>query len=75
MTWTVSESLSLERCNLTTPTSSSLVNCRSYISQNNLVAGNYSIKIELEDLNGNKAGPYEHQWLVGMLFSKVQIVC
>ncbi|XP_052683063.1 uncharacterized protein LOC128163488 [Crassostrea angulata] len=64
MTWTVSESLSMERCYLTTPTSSSLVNCRSYISQNNLVAGNYSIKIELEDLNGNKAGPYEHQWLV-----------
>ncbi|XP_052687753.1 uncharacterized protein LOC128166542 isoform X2 [Crassostrea angulata] len=64
MTWTVSEPLSVERCNLTTPSSSSIVNCRGSFTQNNLVAGNYSISIEIEDLNGNKAGPFDHQWVV-----------
>lgn len=69
MTWTVSESLSMEHCNLTTPASSSIVNCRGSYSQNILIPGNYAISIKIEDLNGNKAGPYEHIWVVSTYFS------
>lgn len=69
MTWTVSESLSMERCNLTTPTNSSVVNCRGSFNQIFVVPGNYSISIELEDLNGNKAGPFKHKWIVSMYLS------
>lgn len=69
MTWTVSESLSMERCNLTTPTSSSIVNCRGSFNQIFLDPGNYSISIELEDVNGNKAEPYKHQWIVSTYFA------
>lgn len=80
MTQTVSESLFMERCNLTTPTSSSVVNCRGSFNQIFLVPGNYSISIELEDLNGNKAGPFKHKWIVStylpafVCISHVQVV-
>ncbi|XP_061188491.1 uncharacterized protein LOC133196641 [Saccostrea echinata] len=63
MTWTVNEALSVEQCNLTTPTGASVVSCsKSFSSQ--LAPGNYVISIDIEDLSGNKAGPYTHQWVI-----------
>ncbi|XP_019918182.3 uncharacterized protein [Magallana gigas] len=64
MSWNVSESLSFERCNLTKPSTSSIVNCHGSFNLGGVIAGNYSISIEIEDLHGNKAGPYEHHWVV-----------
>nr|XP_022295374.1 uncharacterized protein LOC111105368 isoform X1 [Crassostrea virginica] len=63
LTWTTSEPLSVERCNLTTPTSTSVVLCSGSFSQK-LQDGNYSIAIDIEDRSGNKAGPYVHQWVI-----------
>ncbi|XP_078331914.1 uncharacterized protein LOC111106886 [Crassostrea virginica] len=63
LTWTTSEPLSVERCNLTTPTSTLEVTCSGSFSQK-LQDGNYSIAIDIEDRAGNKAGPYVHQWVI-----------
>lgn len=71
MSWNVSESLSFERCNLTKPTASSIVNCHGSFNLGVVIAGNYSISIEIEDLHGNKAGPYEHHWVVSTYFFRV----
>lgn len=71
MSWNVSESLSFERCNLTNPTTSSIVHCHDSLNLGVVIAGNYSISIEIEDLHGNKAGPYEHHWVVSTYFFRV----
>lgn len=74
VSWNVSESLSLERCNLTKLTISSIVNCHGSFNLDVVIAGNYSISIEIEDLHGNKAGPYEHQWVVSTYFSPCMLL-
>lgn len=74
MSWNVSESLSLERCNLTKPMTSSIVNCHGSFNLDVVIAGNYSISIEIEDLPGNKAGPYKHQWVVSTYFSPCMLL-
>ena len=66
ITWSVNEPASAN-CTLTTPYNTMVFDRNSGTwSGSNLLGGNYTLSILLQDLGNNSAGPFVHEWRNGI---------